>query len=140
MSASPEDRPGGSVATVDATPDFKKDELEHMATAGEKSVNIGDFEEAEDYFYPLRDVEPYDGRRILTVRALVTGVFLGSIISCANVYLGMFSLHAKKTMWYLLPRRKPNPSVRRSQDWLRLRCHFVLLHLWLRHPQVYRAF
>lgn len=58
-----------------------------VTTSGDKSIHVGEVE-VEDAFQPLLDVEPYDGRQILTVRAVLTGVFLGSIISCANLYLG----------------------------------------------------
>lgn len=52
-----------------------------------ESVIEGTTEE-QDQFKPLPGVKPYDGRRILTVRAVVTGVFLGSVINCSNLYLG----------------------------------------------------
>lgn len=52
-----------------------------------KSINLGQVL-VDDTFLPLRDVEPYDGRRILTVRAVVTGGLLGSLIACSNLYLG----------------------------------------------------
>lgn len=45
-----------------------------------------------DLFAPLTDVEAYNGGRILTFRALLTGAFLGSIITCSNLYLGEFAL------------------------------------------------
>ncbi|GKT66738.1 oligopeptide transporter [Colletotrichum tofieldiae] len=53
-----------------------------------KSINLGQVL-VDDTFLPLRDVEPYDGRRILTVRAVVTGGLLGSLIACSNLYLGL---------------------------------------------------
>ena len=65
----------------------QEDDLAQMATSGDKSIQIGEVS-TEDTFQPLQNVEPYDGRRILTVRALASGIFLGSIIGCANVYLG----------------------------------------------------
>ncbi|KAH7140977.1 OPT oligopeptide transporter protein-domain-containing protein [Dactylonectria macrodidyma] len=68
--------------------DQKHGDLARVTTSGDKSIQVGEVE-AEDTFQPLLDVEPYDGRQILTVRAVGTGVFLGSIISCANLYLGL---------------------------------------------------
>lgn len=53
----------------------------------EKSITNGTVETI-DTFKPLEGVEPYDGHRILTVRALVTGAILGSTIACSNLYLG----------------------------------------------------
>ncbi|KAI8184818.1 hypothetical protein K4K51_012226 [Colletotrichum sp. SAR 10_75] len=47
--------------------------------------------EEQDQFKPLPGVKPYDGRRILTVRAVATGVFLGSVINCSNLYLGLMT-------------------------------------------------
>lgn len=44
--------------------------------------------EEQDQFKPLPGLKPYDGRRILTVCAVATGVFLGSFINCSNLYLG----------------------------------------------------
>ena len=70
--------------------ELKDEDLARMATSGEKSIQIGEVS-IEDTFQPLQNVEDYDGRAILTVRALATGVFLGSIIGCANVYLGKTS-------------------------------------------------
>ncbi|GJD00762.1 oligopeptide transporter [Colletotrichum higginsianum] len=58
------------------------------ADEGKKSINLGQVL-VDDTFLPLRDVEPYDGRRILTVRAVVTGGLLGSLIACSNLYLGL---------------------------------------------------
>ncbi|KAL2209889.1 OPT superfamily oligopeptide transporter [Sarocladium strictum] len=43
----------------------------------------------EDKFRPMPDVETYDGRRILTIRAVLTGIVLGNTIGCANIYLGL---------------------------------------------------
>ncbi|KAM5349266.1 hypothetical protein ACJ41O_005773 [Fusarium nematophilum] len=63
----------------------------NLATAfphDEKSVANGDIEE-DDQFAQLSGVEPYDGRRLLTVRAVFSGVILGSLISCSNLYLGL---------------------------------------------------
>lgn len=68
--------------------DAKDDDLGKMATSGDKSIQLGEVV-IEDTFQPLQNVEPYDGRRVLTFRALAVGVFLGSIIGCTNVYLGM---------------------------------------------------
>ncbi|KAH6952180.1 OPT oligopeptide transporter protein-domain-containing protein [Fusarium avenaceum] len=53
-----------------------------------ESCTVGESEE-DDKFRPLSGVEPYSGDRILTVRAVVTGIILGSVILCANVYLGL---------------------------------------------------
>ncbi|KAI8712159.1 hypothetical protein NCS52_01313400 [Fusarium sp. LHS14.1] len=53
-----------------------------------KSLAEGEVEE-DDQFIPLSGVEPYDGRTILTVRAVVSGIILGSLISCSNLYLGL---------------------------------------------------
>ncbi|KAF4938568.1 putative metal-nicotianamine transporter YSL7 [Colletotrichum fructicola] len=55
-----------------------------------ESVIEGVIEE-QDQFKPLPGVKPYDGRRILTVRAVATGICLGSIINCSNLYLGLMT-------------------------------------------------
>lgn len=41
-----------------------------------------------DPFQPLPGVVVYQGERILTIRAVVTGAILGSVIACSNMYLG----------------------------------------------------
>ncbi|KAJ0426895.1 ABC transporter type 1, transmembrane domain-containing protein [Aspergillus carlsbadensis] len=43
----------------------------------------------DDLFAPLLGVAPYDGRRLVTIRAIITGGVLGSLIACSNLYLGL---------------------------------------------------
>ena len=56
------------------------------------SVEIEELEE-EDLFSPLKmDASvPYE-ENPLTIRAVVTGVCLGCLVSASNLYLGMFRL------------------------------------------------
>ncbi|KAF7556191.1 hypothetical protein G7Z17_g1660 [Cylindrodendrum hubeiense] len=61
---------------------------EETAISDSKSIAIGEIE-IEDPFRPLSGVVPYDGRRILTVRAVFTGAVLGTMIACSNMYLGL---------------------------------------------------
>ena len=51
------------------------------------SIALGQSEE-DDLYRPLSGVPPYDGRRLVTVRAIFTGAVLGSLVACANIYLG----------------------------------------------------
>ncbi|KAJ3511580.1 hypothetical protein NM208_g15414 [Fusarium decemcellulare] len=53
-----------------------------------KSIAEGEVEE-QDPWAPLPGVEPYDGRTILTARAVLSGIFFGSLIACSNMYLGL---------------------------------------------------
>ncbi|WYZ33756.1 hypothetical protein EsH8_I_000032 [Colletotrichum jinshuiense] len=69
-------------------PDIKKSSTLVTDASNEKSIGVGQ-SLAEDMFLPLQGVEIYDGRRILTVRAIATGGFLGSLIACSNLYLGL---------------------------------------------------
>ncbi|KAL5594883.1 hypothetical protein FOVSG1_008572 [Fusarium oxysporum f. sp. vasinfectum] len=52
------------------------------------SIALGHSEE-DDLYRPLSGVPPYDGRRLVTVRAIFTGAVLGSLVACANIYLGL---------------------------------------------------
>jgi len=68
---------------------FKDDRERKKETNIEKAESVIEgVTEEQDQFKPLPGVKPYDGRRILTVRAVATGVFLGSVINCSNLYLG----------------------------------------------------
>ncbi|KAG7040313.1 hypothetical protein JMJ77_0001489 [Colletotrichum scovillei] len=61
---------------------------------------IDEVTEVFDAFKPLSGLRPYDGRHILTVRAVITGVVLGSVINCSNLYLGhMTGLGADATLF-----------------------------------------
>jgi hypothetical protein len=51
------------------------------------SIIAAESEEDQPY-EPLPGVMPYDGRRLVTVRAILTGGVLGSLIACSNLYLG----------------------------------------------------
>ncbi|KAH6664789.1 OPT oligopeptide transporter protein-domain-containing protein [Plectosphaerella plurivora] len=76
--------PGDVAIDLDDRATEKSPNLPH----DEKSITNGTAE-IIDTFKPLEGVVPYDGRRILTVRALVTGAILGSTIACSNLYLGL---------------------------------------------------
>ncbi|CAG9950422.1 unnamed protein product [Clonostachys rosea f. rosea IK726] len=54
------------------------------------SIIAAESEEDQPY-EPLPGVMPYDGRRLVTVRAILTGGVLGSLIACSNLYLGLKS-------------------------------------------------
>ncbi|KAL4876528.1 OPT oligopeptide transporter protein-domain-containing protein [Aspergillus karnatakaensis] len=57
-----------------------------------KIVVSGSGDVVEDQPYePLVGVAPYDGRRVVTLRAIITGGILGSLIACSNLYLGLKS-------------------------------------------------
>lgn len=73
-------------------PDIKKSSTLVTDASNEKSIGVGQ-SLTEDMFLPLQGVEIYDGRRILTVRAIATGGFLGSLIACSNLYLGKTYTH-----------------------------------------------
>lgn len=62
-------------------------ERQETARSDSKSIALGEVE-IEDPFQPLSGVAPYDGGQILTVRAVVTGAVLGTLIACSNMYLG----------------------------------------------------
>lgn len=62
-------------------------ERQDTAMSNSKSIGLGEVE-IEDPFQPLLGVAPYDGGQILTVRAVVTGAVLGTLIACSNMYLG----------------------------------------------------
>lgn len=88
MSLQAEQKVAGNEAGDDFTSE-KKDNLEKSGSISKvESLGVG-LVAADDPFQPLSGVEAYDGRRILTVRAVVTGLVLGSVILCANLYLGM---------------------------------------------------
>ncbi|KAI8306509.1 putative metal-nicotianamine transporter YSL7 [Colletotrichum sp. SAR11_59] len=71
---------------------FKDDRERKKETNIEKAESVIEgVTEEQDQFKPLPGVKPYDGRRILTVRAVATGVFLGSVINCSNLYLGLMT-------------------------------------------------
>ncbi|KAL2787432.1 OPT oligopeptide transporter protein-domain-containing protein [Aspergillus keveii] len=73
--------------TIDS-PD--KDEKEGAARRlSAASSTLGQSE--DEPFAPLLGVAPYDGRRLVTIRAIVTGGVLGSLIACSNLYLGLKS-------------------------------------------------
>lgn len=57
------------------------------------SISNGETEE-DDPYKPLSGVPMYDGRRLVTVRAILTGGLLGSLIACSNLYLGMTTFMA----------------------------------------------
>ncbi|RMZ83857.1 hypothetical protein DV737_g1511, partial [Chaetothyriales sp. CBS 132003] len=81
MSIQPEAKDAGKVSVDNRQKEGdEKGDLNYYATT--ESVE-------EDKFSPLSGIEPYDGRRIITVRAVLTGMVLGNIISCANIYLGL---------------------------------------------------
>ncbi|KAH6957810.1 OPT oligopeptide transporter protein-domain-containing protein [Ilyonectria sp. MPI-CAGE-AT-0026] len=65
-------------------------ERQDTARSNSKSIGLGEVE-IEDPFQPLSGVAPYDGGQILTVRAVVTGAVLGTLIACSNMYLGLKS-------------------------------------------------
>ncbi|KAJ4171642.1 hypothetical protein NW754_013413 [Fusarium falciforme] len=84
-----------------ATTSPEKDEsLGHVALdlpkEGQESIiqatdgaSISNGETEEDHPYePLSGVAMYDGRRLVTIRAILTGGVLGSLIACSNLYLG----------------------------------------------------
>ena len=51
-------------------------------------------EEKEDLFKPFPlDPSHQVETRILTIRALVVGLVLGSLVNASNVYLGKFASH-----------------------------------------------
>lgn len=54
------------------------------------SISNGEIEEDNPY-EPLPGVAMYDGCRLVTIRAILTGGVLGSLIACSNLYLGMTS-------------------------------------------------
>ncbi|CAI0649288.1 unnamed protein product [Colletotrichum noveboracense] len=67
---------------------FKDDGERKKETNIEKAGSVIEgVTEEQDQFKPLPGVKPYDGRRILTVRAVATGICLGSSINCSNLYL-----------------------------------------------------
>ncbi|KAL2814434.1 OPT oligopeptide transporter protein-domain-containing protein [Aspergillus granulosus] len=73
--------------TIDS-PD--KDEKEGAARRlSAASSTLGQSE--DEPFAPLLGVAPYDGRRLVTIRAIITGGVLGSLIACSNLYLGLKS-------------------------------------------------
>lgn len=67
-----------------------------QATDG-ASISNGETEE-EDPYKPLSGVPMYDGRKLVTIRAILTGGVLGSLIACSNLYLGMIFLTAKSRL------------------------------------------
>ncbi|EXK27164.1 hypothetical protein FOMG_16236 [Fusarium oxysporum f. sp. melonis 26406] len=85
MTAGVSEKSGGNQASL--KPDLDEKEAPVSDT---KSITDGEVEDV-DPFLPLAGVEPYDGRRLLTFRALAMGVILGSLISCSNLYLGLKS-------------------------------------------------
>lgn len=62
------------------------DETEKQSTLqGDSESTIVD-----DLYAPLRGVRDYDPSvRIFTIRAVVVGTILGSLVNCGNIYLGM---------------------------------------------------
>ncbi|KAM6510465.1 hypothetical protein FSOLCH5_010905 [Fusarium solani] len=64
-----------------------------QATDG-ASISNGETEE-DDPYKPLSGMAIYDGRRLVTIRAILTGGVLGSLIACSNLYLGIITLMAK---------------------------------------------
>lgn len=77
--------------------DFKHETIEpsEKGKDGKGTDSLGKIEsvahgamESSDPFQPLDGVEPYDGRQLVTVRAIVSGAILGSLVSCSNLYLG----------------------------------------------------
>ncbi|KAH7363302.1 OPT oligopeptide transporter protein-domain-containing protein [Plectosphaerella cucumerina] len=83
--------PAGVPSDVKQQPlddDVKRSTAEVGDTVDDKSIRVGE-NEVDDLFQPLSGVEAYDGRRILTMRAVATGGLLGSLIACSNLYLGL---------------------------------------------------
>ncbi|KAL4789265.1 OPT oligopeptide transporter protein-domain-containing protein [Aspergillus venezuelensis] len=64
--------------------DEKNDVTRRLSTA---SSTLGQSE--DEPFAPLLGVAPYDGRRLVTFRAVLSGGVLGSLIACSNLYLGL---------------------------------------------------
>ncbi|OJJ01958.1 hypothetical protein ASPVEDRAFT_52766 [Aspergillus versicolor CBS 583.65] len=63
----------------------EKDDAARRLSAA--SSTLGQSE--DEPFAPLLGVAPYDGRRLVTIRAIFTGGVLGSLIACSNLYLGL---------------------------------------------------
>lgn len=61
------------------------------------SISNGETEE-DDPYKPLSGVAMYDGRRLVTIRAILTGGVLGSLIACSNLYLGIITLMANSRL------------------------------------------
>ncbi|KAI8652239.1 hypothetical protein NCS57_01287000 [Fusarium keratoplasticum] len=69
----------------------KKKGLDSMVQAtDDASISNGETEE-DDPYKLLSGVAMYDGRRLVTIRAILTGGVLGSLIACSNLYLGLKS-------------------------------------------------
>ncbi|CAH0054458.1 unnamed protein product [Clonostachys solani] len=61
-----------------------------IRTVDGASIAAAESEEDQPY-EPLPGVMPYDDRRLVTIRAILTGGVLGSLIACSNLYLGLKS-------------------------------------------------
>jgi hypothetical protein len=97
--------PAGVSSDVKQQPlddDVKRSTAEVGDAVDEKSVRVGETE-VDDLFQPLSGVEAYDGRRILTVRAVATGGILGSLVACSNLYLGAFMFMADPLLFRVPP-------------------------------------
>ncbi|RTE73118.1 hypothetical protein BHE90_012469 [Fusarium euwallaceae] len=69
----------------------KKEGLDSIVQeTGDGSVSNGEIE-ADNPYEPLSGVALYDGHRLVTIRAILTGGVLGSLIACSNLYLGLKS-------------------------------------------------
>lgn len=76
--------------------------------------------------FPINDQIPAEDH-ILTIRAIVTGVILGSLVNASNLYLGMYQStvsHSAMLTFY------------RFEDGLHIQLYPVRCHLWLRYHQV----
>ncbi|KAJ4247104.1 hypothetical protein NW762_013242 [Fusarium torreyae] len=86
MPSKPQQNNQGGDVKVDLDDKNEKDTAIH--TTDGASIADGEVEEDQPY-EPLPGVQLYDGRRLITVRAIATGAVLGSLIACSNLYLGL---------------------------------------------------
>jgi hypothetical protein len=79
--------------TIDSPDKEEKDGVARRLSAA--SSTLGQSE--DEPFAPLLGVAPYDGRRLVTIRAVFTGGVLGSLIACSNLYLGRCLISRNRT-------------------------------------------
>ena len=95
-----------------------------------KTSDAGEEIEEEDLYLPLKmyaDI-PHE-ENPLTIRAVVVGVILGSLVSASNLYLG-------EQLRAFLSCQPGANTHGRSQDGLHLQRQHVRCHLRLWHPEV----
>lgn len=106
-------------------------------TAEVQAQDVGDekveaVEQEEDLYRPLYmdPAIPHEPNP-LTVRAVVVGCILGSLVCASNLYLGEFGAALRHC-----PRTAVLTAGRRSEDGFHLQRQHFRCHLWLRRPQV----